>query len=79
MFTPEPNKITFTQELKSIYCAKAKLSLKQNESSQEKKETHKIPIDYLPRDKINQEHSTCVFPEVQYKHDEIRKQMQNSH
>ena len=42
-----------------------------------KKEIHKIPIDYLPRDKINQEHITCVFPEVRYKHDEIRKHMQN--
>ena len=37
LFTPEPNKITFTQEQKSIYCAEAKLSLKQNESPQEKK------------------------------------------
>ena len=34
---PETKKITFTQEQKSIYCAEAKLSLKQNESSQEKK------------------------------------------
>ena len=44
---------------------------------EKKKDIHKILIDYLPRDKSNQQHITCVFPEVRYKHDEIRKHMQN--
>ena len=76
-FDTERKQITFTQEQKNIYCAETKLLFKKNESSQEKKEIHKIPIDYLPRDKINQQHITCVFPEVKYKHDEINKHMQN--
>ena len=82
----EHKQITFTQEQKMQHCAGADSLLKLkcdgadsifkiDVSANVQKEIHKIPIDYLPRDKINTEHINRVFPELRYKHEEISKHM----
>ena len=69
--TPDSNRIAYTQEQKDVICAKAKSLFRQNEVFPENNNVHKIPIDYLPRDKINEEHVTRVYSNAKYKQEEI--------
>ena len=62
---------------KKKVCDEAKSLFKTSDVLEQKKDIHKIPIDYLPRDKINEEHINRVFSDIKYKPQEINKHMQN--
>ena len=60
-YTPDTKRIVYTQEQKDVICAKALTLFKQDQVLPENNNVHKIPLDYLPRDKINEEHVTRVY------------------